>query len=210
MDSANVSKNGGTGLRYAILRDLACRDGAAPIRLNTYVTFDPDRAATDTDYKHRAWTYQAALRDAGFKVIVKNIKWYIEEDGSRVGKANADLDMAVDVLLQSENMDRVVLCTGDGDFVQVVRALQNRGCRVEVIGFNSVSGELRREADSFISGFTIPDLVPSVFSDEARRPWGEVGSRVRGACYDFDQVKGFGFLRYLARIDGNPWITRLS
>jgi len=55
----------------------------------------------------------------GYKVIEKRVKWFVDEAGNRYGKANADLDMAVDVLLQSENLDRVLLITGDGDFVQV-------------------------------------------------------------------------------------------
>ena len=55
---------------------------------------------------------------------------------------------------------RVVLITGDGDFVQVVRALQNMGCRVELVAFQNVSYDLRCEADLFIPGFLIPGLLP--------------------------------------------------
>jgi uncharacterized LabA/DUF88 family protein len=98
----------------------------------------------------------AVLRDFGYKVIQKEVKWFTDEDGNQVAKANADLDLAVDALMQSDNLDRVVLVTGDGDFVQVVRALQNKGCRVEVVAFRNVSSELRREADLFYSGQRSP------------------------------------------------------
>ena len=47
--------------------------------------------------------------------------------------------------------------TGDGDFVQVVRALQNKGCRVEVLAFDNVSEELRREAGALKE--VVADLV---------------------------------------------------
>jgi hypothetical protein len=107
-------------------------------------------------YREKARSYQSALREIGYKVIEKRVKWFEDEAGNRYGKANADLDMAVDVLLQSENLDRVLLVTGDGDFVQVVRALQNKGCRVEVLAFDNISEELRREADMFVSGYLVP------------------------------------------------------
>jgi hypothetical protein len=92
----------------------------------------------------------------------------------------------------------VVLVSGDGDFVQVVRALQNLGCRVELIGFQNVSYALRCEADLFVSGFLIPGLLPQLVKAPG---WGEVGGRVRGTCYHYNTEKGFGFLRYLVGLD---------
>ena len=95
-----------------------------------------------------------------------------------------------------------MLGTGDGDFVQVVRALQNRGCRVEIVAFDNVSGNLRREADYFLSGYLIPGLVTSL-----GKPWGQPGSRVRGVCYYYpSNGKEVGFFRFLERTDGNLWL----
>jgi uncharacterized LabA/DUF88 family protein/cold shock CspA family protein len=197
VDIENVTRNGGRGLRFDTLREFACRDGAEAIRLNAYLAFDEERAQRDPEYRIRATRYHFALRDVGFKVIEKPVQWYTNEDGIRVSKANSDLDMAVDLLLQSAKLDRVVLVTGDGDFVQVVRALQNSGCRVELIGFQNVSFHLRCEADLFVSGYLIPGLLP-----QAKVPgWGEVGGRVRGTCYHYNSEKGFGFLRYLVGLD---------
>ena len=121
-----------------------------------------------------------------------------------MAKANADLDLAVDALLQSANLDRVLLVTGDGDFVQVVRALQNRGCRVEVVAFRNVSAELRREADMFMSGYLVPDLLP-IEKDDDDNLWGGIDHRVRGICYY--HKADFGFMRFLKRIDSNLWMT---
>ncbi len=109
------------------------------------------------------------------------------------------------MLLQSAKLDRVVLVSGDGDFVQVVRALQNMGCRVELIGFQNVSYDLRCECDVFTSGFLIPGLLPMLPKTGQPIPikppiWGEPGSRVRGTCYHYNAEKGFGFLRYLSRL----------
>jgi len=204
VDTDNITRNGGRGLRYDVLREFACRDGADALRLNSYTSFDRDRAQTDEDYKRNVQSFQAALRDFGYKVIVKHVKWYINEDGKRFGKANSDLDMAVDVLLEARNIDRVLLATGDGDFTKVARALQNMGCRVEVVAFDNVSGDLRREADLYVSGYLIPGLLPG----ESRGPdWGEEGSRVRGLCHWYDAIKGFGFIRYLKSFSGPLWVT---
>jgi uncharacterized LabA/DUF88 family protein/cold shock CspA family protein len=204
VDTENITRNGGRSLRYDVLREFACRDGADALRLNSYTSFDEDRAETDDTYQRNVESFHEALRDFGYKVIVKPVKWYVNEDGKRFGKANSDLDMAVDVLLEARNIDRVLLATGDGDFTKVARALQNMGCRVEVVAFDNVSGDLRREADMFVSGYLIPGLLPG----ESRGPdWGEEGSRVRGLCHWYDSIKGFGFIRYLRSFTGPLWVT---
>ena len=204
VDTENITRNGGRGLRYDVLREFACRDGADALRLNSYIAFDKDRAETDDAYRRNAESFHEALRDFGYKVIVKPVKWYIN-DGRRFGKANSDLDMAVDVLLEARNIDRVLLATGDGDFTKVARALQNMGCRVEVVAFDNVSGDLRREADLFVSGYLIPGLIQS--ESRAALDWGLEGSRVRGLCYWYDHDKNFGFIRYLRSLSGPLWAT---
>ncbi len=208
VDAANIGRNGGKQLQFDVLREFACRDHAEAQRLNVYVTYDEERADTNPGYRERARAFQGALRELGYKVIEKRVKWYQDDAGNRIGKANADLDMAVDLLLQSENLDRVLLVTGDGDFVQVVRALQNKGCRVEVLAFENVSEDLKREADLYISGYLVPGLTPCSRGDEpGAAPWGELGSRVRGYCYHHDDFKGFGFMRFLVSLSPYLWKT---
>ena len=194
-------------MQYDILREFACRDHAEALRLNVYLSFDGERADSNFAYKEKARAYQSALRELGYKVIEKRVKWFEDESGNRYGKANADLDMAVDLLLQSENLDRVLLVTGDGDFVQVVKALQSKGLRVEVLAFDNISEELRREADSFISGYLVPGLLPTRGTDDTSGQWGEIGSRVRGYCYHHDDNKSFGFMRFLVQLSPFLWKT---
>ena len=203
VDGANLMRNGGYGMRYEVLREFACRDNSEALRLNVYVSYDEERSQTDSAYRKNQLRYFSSLRDYGFKVIEKTVKWYSDDLGNRVGKANADLDMAVDALLQSQNLDRVVLVTGDGDFVQVVRALQNYGCRLEVVAFDNISTDLRREADLFVSGYLIPNLLPT---SRERSEWGDPGSRVRGLCYKHLE-DGYGFFRYMSRVGSGLWIT---
>ncbi|MBI5493191.1 MAG: NYN domain-containing protein [Deltaproteobacteria bacterium] len=206
IDVANITRNGGYGMRFDVLRDFACRDFGEPIRLNAYVAYDEERARTDRDYRERTFNFHSTLRDYGYKVIEKIVSWYVDEAGNRFGKANADLDMAVDALLQSENLDKVLMATGDGDFIQVVRALQNKGCRVEAVAFQNVSSNLKREVDLYMSGYLIPNLLP-IEGIDPKKSWGDPGSKVRGICYTYNHQKNFGFMRYLNRIGPGLWIT---
>ena len=204
VDVANLSMNGGYHMQYGVLRDFACRDGAEPVRLNAYVAFDVERAKRDLAYRQRASSFHAVLRDQGYKIAIKEVHWY-QDEGGKYARANADLDLAVDALLQAQNLDRVLIATGDGDFVRVIQVLQSRGCRVEAVGLDNVSQELRQEADLYLSGYLIPDLVPVDSEEENQLAWGEVGSRVRGWCYWHNQ--NYGFLRYLKTINANLWQT---
>jgi len=201
VDVSNIAQNGGYGMQYDILRAFACRNNGVAMRLNAYVAYDEEMAEKNLDYKKKAENFHSILRDFGYKVIVKIVKWYVDEHGVRYGKSNADLDMAVDALRQSERLDYVLLVTGDGDFVQVVRALQSKGCRVEVLAFNNISSDLINEADVFTSGYLIPDLSPL---EQHKATNGK--QFVRGVCYSFLPDKGYGFMRYMKNISGSLWI----
>ncbi len=210
IDVANITMNGGRGMRYDVLREFASRAGDQPARLNAYTSIDEDREEEDVDYRKRMDGFHSRLRDFGYKVVLKPVRWYTDEEGFEHPKANVDLDMGVDVLLQSRHLDRVVLVTGDGDFIRVVQALQNQGTRVEVIAFQNVSRDLREVADFFFSGYLVPDLLPVSHNWDERTSWGDVGSRVRGICYRFADEGGYGFLRYLRSAEivaDNLWIT---
>jgi uncharacterized LabA/DUF88 family protein len=205
VDAENVRYNGGYQMRYDVLRRFAAREGGSLQRLNTYLAFDSERAREDQEYAKKSRAYQQMVRDFGWKITVKYVRRYTDENGNVTTKANADLDMAVDAMLQAGKLDQVLLVTGDGDFLQVVSALQNTGCRVELIGFKNVSRQLQQEADTFISGYTIPDLLP--VSYEPRNDWGKPGSCVRGVCTKWFPDKGYGFLRFMNAISPNLWIT---
>jgi uncharacterized LabA/DUF88 family protein len=205
VDAENIKYNGGYQMRYDVLRRFAGRSGGTVLRLNTYLAFDQDRAKEDPDYAKKSRIYQQMVRDFGWKITVKAVRRYTDEEGNLTTKANADLDLAVDAMLQAENLDLVLLATGDGDFLQLVNALQNKGCRVELIGFKNVSRQLQKQADAFYSGYLVPDLLP--ISYEPRNEWGKPGSCVRGVCSKWFADKGYGFLRFIDEISPNLWIT---
>ncbi|MEE4165632.1 MAG: NYN domain-containing protein [Desulfocapsaceae bacterium] len=187
VDAENIRLSGGYGMRYDILVELAGAGNSELLRANSYLAEDRARTREDADYRQKLYRYHDILRQCGFKVIKKYVKHFVDDEGILTTKANADMDLAIDALLQARNLDRVILMTGDGDFIRLVLALQNMGCRVEVIGFNNVSHELREAADSYLSGFLIPGLLPIQSGDE---------SRVRGIPLNYNPERGFGFMRY--------------
>jgi uncharacterized LabA/DUF88 family protein len=64
--------------------------------------------------------------------------------------------------MMAENFDVVVLVTGDGDFKRLVEVVQQRGVRVEIIGFGaSTSSDLIAIADQFTEISTISEIFRS-------------------------------------------------
>lgn len=158
IDASNLSMNGGSGMRYDILTQLASQGTDVPQRLNAYIAYDVERANTDQVYKQNSKMYHSKLRGCGFKVCITEVKTYHNVDGTKT-KSNADMDLAIDLLIQSERLDRVILGSGDGDFVRVVSALQDKGLRVDILGFKNISRKLVECADGFLNGSLIPNLI---------------------------------------------------
>ena len=204
VDAVNVTLNGGYGLRYDILRKFACRDNGLAARLNVYLCFDEERLKTDSEYKARNKRFCEMLRDFEYKVIEKPIQVYTNHDtGEKVSKSTIDMDMAVDMIVQSESLNKIVLLTSNGSYCSVVNAIQNKGCKVELVGFDNVSSGLKKAVDSSISGYMIPKMLPI----DSPQKWGETNSRVRGVCYDFSHQDGYGFMRFLMKYTDNLWVT---
>lgn len=206
VDAANIMLNGGNHLQYSVLRDFACRDGAEPVFMTAYVVYDRERARYDATYRAKADAFHVMLRDQGYKIEIKEVQTR-EDDLGKFSRANADVSMAIDAITQANRLDRVLLVTGDGDFLKVVETLQKDGCRVEVIGVRNVAMSLQHKANMYVSAYAIPNLIPVDYDGKEERPaWGEIGSRVRGRCYHYDPAGGFGHLRYWKSIPPNLWI----
>jgi uncharacterized LabA/DUF88 family protein len=87
------------------------------------------------------------LEKFGYEVRAKDLQTFV--GGAK--KGDWDIGIAMDMIELAPRLDVLVLVSGDGDFVPLVRHLQHAlGCRVEVIAFGkSSSGKLIEEADSF-------------------------------------------------------------
>ncbi|MAF24427.1 hypothetical protein CL634_02465 [bacterium] len=88
-----------------------------------------------------------ALDAVGFEVRAKDLQ--IFTGGAK--KADWDVGLAVDAIKLADRLDTIVIVSGDGDYVPLVHYLhENRGCRVEVIGFGkTTSSKLIEVTDEF-------------------------------------------------------------
>ncbi len=197
LDLENLTRNGGWGMRYPTIRSLVEAQNVSLLRANAYLAIDRERESAEREYRQRNEDFRRAIRRTGFHLVLKQIRRYRNEYGETVVKANADLDLAVDALLQAENLDYVLLGSGDGDFLRLVRALQNRGKRVDLLSFANTSSELQQEVDVYFSGFLVPDLLPVKGPGENRH---------RGVMVSVHEDKGYGFLRVRTGLGSNEVI----
>lgn len=95
--------------------------------------------------KQQVWFKR--LREYGYAIKTKPAIC----DGNKT-KANVDVDLAVDVLGDGFNFKNFVLCSGDGDYLPVVKQLKQRGIRIILLNLpGQTNRRLRRLADEYIN-----------------------------------------------------------
>jgi len=112
----------------------------------------------------------------GYTVVTKAVREFTDASGRRKVKGNMDIELAVDAMALANQIDEIVLFSGDGAFRYLVEALQRRGVRVTVISTIStqppvIADELRRQADVFtdLAGFRSKlSRAPSARATSAR------------------------------------------
>src|SRR4051794_27235577 len=140
VDVANIfyaAKAAGTDIDYVTLLKAATA-GRDFVRAYAYTGLDPDN--------ENQRNFHSFLARNGYKVISKDIRKY----GDGRIKANLDIELVVDMMKTSRNLDIAVVVSGDGDFASAIRAVQEMGVRVEVISFRgNTSSDLIEVADLF-------------------------------------------------------------
>ena len=70
----------------------------------------------------------------GYKLFLKPVKLYEQDAGSTKRKANCDVDMAFHLMREIDNFARIIVLSGDGDFLPVLKHLKESGKEVIVLG----------------------------------------------------------------------------
>lgn len=99
----------------------------------------------------------------GYKVVSKPASQFMDDEGRPKVKGNMDIELCVSGLRLARHVDKMFLFSGDGDFAEMVEAMQeDHGTHVTVIshrgtvkGSNGritsyVADKLRRQCDLFI------------------------------------------------------------
>ena len=89
-----------------------------------------------------------ALKNLGYEVKEKDLQVFY--GGAK--KGDWDIGIAMDLIELAPKLDTVILVSGDGDFVPLVRHLKHAlGCYVEVMAFGkSSSQKLVEDADNYL------------------------------------------------------------
>ncbi len=94
------------------------------------------------------------LNKFGYKLFLKPVKLYEQDDGTTKRKANCDVDMAFHLMKESDNFDRIIVLSGDGDFLPVLKYLKKKRKKVIILGRGErTAKEIRQFAGSNFRDF---------------------------------------------------------
>ena len=115
----------------------------------------------------------------GYSMVTKPTKEFIDAQGRKKIKGNMDIELAIDMMEMADNVDHIMLFSGDGDFRRLIEAVQRKGVRVTIVNTIKssppmVADELRRQADHFLE---LEVLAPHIQRH---------GNRVNNDDYDDD------------------------
>lgn len=144
IDAANFEislKLSGLKSDYKKLLDWAGKDGKIVILRYYSPTFG-------TKGQNRFFSF---IKNLGFKIITKNIKIIKQQGKKSQNKANFDVEITFDTAIRIGQFNRLILFSGDSDFVYLISELQKKGVSTIVISPQwRTAKELRKQADEFI------------------------------------------------------------
>jgi len=89
------------------------------------------------------------LKEFGYELYLKPVKLYGQEDGTMKRKANCDVEMAFYLMKEEDIFSRVVILSGDGDFLPVLKYLKEKKKEIIVL---SRGPRTAKEIRKFASG----------------------------------------------------------
>ncbi len=77
------------------------------------------------------------LEQFGYFLFLKPVKLYNQDDGTTKRKANCDVDMAFHLMKEKDAFEKVIVLSGDGDFLPVLKYLRSLKKGVILLGRGS-------------------------------------------------------------------------
>lgn len=94
------------------------------------------------------------LKQFGYELHLKPVKFYEQDDGTTRRKANCDVDMAFWLMREKDKFDRAVILSGDGDFLPVLKYLRSEGKEIIILARGPrTAKEIRQFAGSNFRDF---------------------------------------------------------
>ena len=128
----------------------------------------------------------------GYTMVTKPTKEFTDSTGRRKLKGNMDIELAIDVLEMADNLNHIILFSGDGDFRRLVEAVQRKGVRVTVVSTvrsqpSMVADELRRQADAFVDLLDLQEQIERELPRDHPRSRPEPSYEEEEAEFDEDE-----------------------
>jgi len=94
------------------------------------------------------------LDNFGYKLFLKPVKLYNQKDGTIKRKANCDVDMTFYLMKEKDSFEKVIILSGDGDFLPVLKYLKKNGKSIIILGRNKrTAKEIKQFAGSNFTDF---------------------------------------------------------
>lgn len=95
------------------------------------------------------------LKSFGYKLFLKPVKSYLQPNGRTERKANCDVEMAFYLMKTINQYSRVVILSGDGDFLPVLKHLKQKRKQVIILS----RGERTAKEIKAFSGSNFRDFI---------------------------------------------------
>lgn len=143
------------------------------------------------------------LNRNGYYVVTKGVRVFRDPDGSTAVKANVDIEIAIDMMMLADRVDKMILVSGDSDFSPLVHAVAQKGVRVAVMTTQNYRAQSNgyRGSDLLIDAadeYIAIERVRSKIERNDRMSENEIsqlgGSTMHGLIEEKHAGRGFGFV----------------
>ena len=108
----------------------------------------------DINHHLKRIRFYRKIQEFGYVLYLKPVKIYRQDNLTTKRKANCDVDMAFRLMELKEQFGRVVVLSGDGDFLPVLKHLRECGREVIILGRSKrTAKEIRQFAGSDFRDF---------------------------------------------------------
>jgi uncharacterized LabA/DUF88 family protein len=95
--------------------------------------------------------YLRYLNAVGFNTFTKPLKKIKTSDTEHIFKANFDVEITADILLDKSKIDEIIIFSGDSDFQYLIKKLKDAGKKVSIYSSRkTISWELKLEASGIL------------------------------------------------------------
>ncbi|MCY4010914.1 MAG: NYN domain-containing protein [Candidatus Saccharibacteria bacterium] len=116
-----------------------------PISLKYYAILDNQPRTTKFKIRSQAETrLYARIDKLGYEVITKPLKYIKQKNGKFITKGDMDIEITMGIMQSLNDLDQIILVSGDSDYLAPLQLAYNQGKSVHIISFSQLlSWELR-------------------------------------------------------------------